>query len=50
MCNQIDRLWTVYLGCATEVNINRVQQIQNLLARIICNNFDYIHSRGIDLV
>ena len=37
-------------GCTTEVNINRVQRIQNLLARIICNNFDYIHSRGIDLV
>ena len=27
-----------------------MQQIQNLLARIICNNFDYIHSCGIDLV
>ena len=27
-----------------------MQRIQNLLARIICNNFDYIHSRGIDLV
>ena len=37
-------------GGATEVNLNRVQQIQNLLARIICNHFDYIHSRGIDLV
>ena len=37
-------------GCTTEVNPNRVQRIQNLLARIICNNFDYIHSRGIDLV
>ena len=24
--------------------------VQNLLARIICNNCDYIHSRGIDLV
>ena len=37
-------------GCTTEVNLDRVQRIQNLLARIICNNFDYIHSRGIDLV
>ena len=37
-------------GCTSEVNLNRVQRIQNLLARIICNNFDYIHSRGIDLV
>ena len=35
-------------GCAT-VNLNRVQRIQNLLARIISNNFNYIHSRGIDL-
>ena len=37
-------------GCTTEVNLNRVQRIPNLLARIICNNFDYIHSRGIDVV
>ena len=37
-------------GCTTEVNLNRVQRIQSLLTRIICNNFDYIHSRGIDLV
>ena len=37
-------------GCTTEVSLNRVQRIQNLLARIISNNFDYIHSRGIDLV
>ena len=37
-------------GCTTEVNLNRVQRIQNLLARIICYHFDYIHSRGIDLI
>ena len=37
-------------GCTTEVNINSVQRIKNLLARIICNNFDYIHSRDIDLL
>ena len=37
-------------GGVTEVYLNRVQQIQKLLARIICNNFYYIHSRGIDLV
>ena len=36
-------------GCTTEVNLNRVQRIQNLLARIICNNFEYIPLRGIDL-
>ena len=34
----------------TEVNLNHVQRVQNLLARIICNNSDYIHSGGIDLV
>ena len=27
-----------------------MQRIQNSLARIICDNFDYIRSRGIDLV
>ena len=27
-----------------------MQLIQNLLARIMCNNFDYIPSRGIHLV
>ena len=37
-------------GCIMEVNLNRVQRIQNLLARIIYNNIDYIHSPGIDLV
>ena len=37
-------------GCIMEVNLNRVQRIQNLFAKIICSNFDYIHSRGIDLV
>ena len=37
-------------GCATEANLNRVQRIQNLLARIIYNNLYYIHSSGNDLV
>ena len=36
--------------CTTEFTLNLVQRIQNLLASIICNSFDYIHSRGIDLV
>ena len=35
-------------GCTAEVYLNRVQRIQNVLARILCNNFEYIHSRGID--
>ena len=30
--------------------LTSIVYIQNLLARIICDNFDYIHSRGIDLV
>ena len=33
-----------------EVNLNPVQRVQNLLARIIFDNFDYIHSRCTDLV
>ena len=37
-------------GCTGEANLNRVLRIQNLLARIICSNFDYIHTRGFDLV
>ena len=37
-------------GGTTEANLNLVQKIQNLLARIICNNFYYIHPRGIDLI
>ena len=36
--------------CTTQVSLNHVQQIQNLLTRIIYDNFDYIHSRGMDLV
>ena len=39
-------IWAVI----TEVNLNCVLQIQNLLARIICNNFHCIHLRGIDLI
>ena len=37
-------------GCTTEGNLDRVQRIQNFCARIICNNYDYINTRGIDLV
>ena len=36
-------------GCTAEVNLIRIQRIQNLLARIICNNFDYINFRGIEM-
>ena len=36
--------------CTTEGNLDRVQRIQNFSARIICKNYDYITTRGIDLV
>ena len=32
-------------GCTTEANLDRIQRIQNLLARIMCNNF-----RGIEMI
>ena len=38
------------LGCTTEAKLDRIQRIQNLLARIMCNNFDYINFRGIEMV
>ena len=37
-------------GCTTEGNLDRVQIIQNFCARIMCKNYDYINTRGIDLV
>ena len=37
-------------GCTPEGNLDRVQRIQNFCARIICKNYDYINTRGIDLV
>ena len=37
-------------GCTTEANLDRIQRIQNLLARIMCNNFDSINFRGIEMV
>ena len=41
--SRIDYVLSIW-GCTTEVNLNRVQRNQNLLARIICDNIDYIHS------
>ena len=37
-------------GCTAERNLDCVQRIQNFCARIICKNYDYINTRGIDLV
>ena len=37
-------------GYTTAENINRVQRIINLCARIVCNNYDFINCRGADLL
>ena len=37
-------------GYATAHNINKVQRLQNRAARILTGNFDYVNTRGIDLV
>lgn len=37
-------------GCTTESNLNKIQRIQNQAARLITGNFDYVNTRGIDLV
>ena len=36
-------------GCTTEVNIDNIQRIQNLLTRITCDNFGYINFHGIEI-
>ena len=38
------------MGCTKEANLDRIQRIQNLLTRIMCNNFDYINFGGIEMV
>ena len=40
---------TLY-GSSTQKNIDLVQRVQNHAARLVTGNFDYINSRGIDLV
>ena len=37
-------------GCTTDTNLGKIQWIQSVAARIITGNFDYIHSRGVDIV
>ena len=37
-------------GYTTAYNINKVQRLQNRAARILTGNFDYVNTRGIDLV
>ena len=46
---KIDYGITVW-GFTTESNLNRIQRIQNHAVRIILKNFDYVNTRGIDLV
>jgi hypothetical protein len=45
----IDYAITVW-GHTTMTNINKIQRLQNLAARIVTNNFDYVNTRGIDIV
>ena len=37
-------------GYTTAHNINNVQRLQNRAARILTGNYDYVNTRGIDLV
>ena len=37
-------------GCTTEGNLDHVKRIQNCCGRIICNDYDYVNTRGTDLV
>ena len=37
-------------GFTSQLNLSRVQHLQNRAARIITGNFDYINVRGIDIV
>jgi hypothetical protein len=34
----------------TNLNVSRIQRLQNRAARIVCSNFDFINTRGEDLV
>ena len=37
-------------GYTTAHNINNIQRLQNRAARILTGNYDYVNTRGIDLV
>ena len=37
-------------GFSYNYNIDKVQRLQNYAARIVSNNFDYINTRGLDIV
>ena len=46
---QLDYAITIW-GLTSQLNISKVQRLQNRAARIITGNFDYVHVRGIDIV
>ena len=46
---KLDYGLTIY-GCTTQENLTLVQRLQNHAARLILGNFDYINSRGLELV
>ena len=37
-------------GCTTEANLDCIHRIQNVLARTMCNNFNYINFCGVEMV
>ena len=37
-------------GCTSNENLAKIQRVQNRIARIITGNFDYINTRGLDLL
>ena len=46
---KIDYAITVW-GYTTDMNLNRIQRLQNRVARAIYNNYDFLNVRGIDLI
>ena len=46
---QVDYAITMW-GFTSQLNISKVQRLQNRAARIITGNFDYVHIRGIAIV
>ena len=46
---KIDYAITIW-GYTNEVNLERIQHLQNRVARVILNNFDFVNTRGIELV
>ena len=46
---KIDYAITLW-GYSTDINVNKIQRMQNRAIRAILNNFDFVNYRGIDLV